>query len=153
MGFMRGVLSTLLVITTAGCDGLFTGESVTRFGLNPVPGGGYAPLRVSLGPEMNPIALNFHATIQSSPADIGKWNTYRATLRRDGAVIASGEFNINAGTDPDRPSEHSASKTMLFLDVPTVADYDLAIDPVGSVKVTVSKPEMELRKNIQRPQK
>ena len=68
-------------------------------------------------------------------------------------MIASGEFNVNAGTDTDRPSEHSASKTMLFLDVPTVADYELAIDPVGSVKVTVSKPEMELRKNIQRPQK
>lgn len=144
--------SICVAALVVGCEGLFTGESVARFPLTPSSGGGFAPLRVTLGPEMNPVALNLAGEIPASPGAAGKWNTYRATLSHAGKTIAAGNFTVNyTGTEMSQNVQVMA-KTMLILDVTEVGDYDLTIEPVGPAPVTVDKAQLELRKKIVRPQ-
>jgi hypothetical protein len=134
----------------AGCDALFTGEKVARFALTPRADGGFAPLTIALGPEMNPVALNLRAEYAASPTEAGRWNTYRATLTRAGAPVASREFRINNTSDPQSPVAQVIVHTMLVVDVEGVGDYVLAIDPLAPPAVTLDKPHVELRRNIRR---
>ena len=144
--------SICLAALVAACEGLFTGESVARFALAPAPGGGFAPLRVTLGPEMNPLALNLAGEIPASAGEAGKWNTYRATLSYAGKALASNNFTVNNTGTEFSQSVQVMAKTMLILDVTEIGDYDLSIEPVGPVLVTVNKAQLELRKKIVRPQ-
>jgi len=149
--FVRNSLLALVLMCLAGCDGLFTGTRVTRFDLQPVAGGGYAPIRLSLGPEMNPVALNFSAEYTVNPAESGQWNRYVATLSRNGRAIATGAFSINNNTTPDAPSGAPAvSQTMMVVDAPETGDYELSIVVSGPVRVTLTHPQVELRSKVQR---
>lgn len=134
----------------AGCDGLFTGEQVARFPLQ-ARNGGYAPLTVTLGPEMNPIALNLQAAYAANAAEAGKWNSYRATLSKGGATIATGTFTVNNTSDPMSAAAQVLSRTMLTIDVKEVGDYELAIDLTAPAAVTLDTAQLELRRNIRRP--
>ncbi|MBL8385376.1 MAG: hypothetical protein JNM90_20000 [Burkholderiales bacterium] len=137
-------------LLSAGCDGLFTGENVARFPLSEAAGGGYAPLRLTLGPEMNPIALNLHAEYAASDAEAGKWNSYRATLSRGGSRIATGDFNVNNTSSPSSQSGQAVSRTMLVVEVGEVGDYEITIVPTAPIAVTLHKAQVELRRNIRR---
>lgn len=135
---------------SAGCDGLFTGESVARFPLEGRAGGGYAPVTLSLGPEMNPIALNLAASYAANAAEAGKWNTYRASLAKAGKVIATGTFQVNNTSDPLSTGAQAISRTMMVVEVAEVGDYELAIDATAPATVTLEKPQVELRRNVRR---
>ena len=149
---MRLALAVVLAgFGTSGCDGLFTGENVARFPLQ-AQAGGYAPLTVTLGPEMNPIALNLHAEYGANSAEAGKWNSYNATLSKAGSTIASGKFTINNASDPQSPSAQVVSRTMFIVDVAEVGDFELKIDATAPLAVTLDKPQLELRRNIRRDQ-
>lgn len=139
----------LIAWLTAGCDGLFTGEKVVRFPLE-ARSGGYAPLRLSLGPEMNPLALNLTAGYAANAGEAGKWNRYRATLTRAGRTVAEAGFTINNSSDPMSPSAQVLARTMLIVDVPEVADYELAITADGPTPVTLESAQVELRRNVRR---
>ena len=136
-------------LAIAGCDGLFTGENVARFPLQS-RSGGYAPLTLTLGPEMNPIALNLQATYSASAIEAGKWNSYRATLRKGGAAVASATFQVNNTSDPNSPAAQTLSRTMLIVDVSEVGDYELAIDTLAPLAVTLESANVEMRRNIRR---
>jgi hypothetical protein len=143
------VLAPLLLL--AACDGLFSGTQVTRFALQSAPGGGFAPLRLTLGPEMNPVALNFSAEYTADPAQAGKWNSYVATLSYQGRPIATGAFNINSNATPDAPvGAVSVSQTMLLVDAAQTGDYELSITASGQARLTLANPNVELRRNIRR---
>jgi len=145
----RRIAIVLFAWLTSACDGLFTGEQVARFPLQTHPDG-YAPVTLALGPEMNPVALNFAAGYAANAVEAGKWNRYRAILSRDGKALASAEFTINNTSDPMSPNAQVLSKTMMVVDVPEVADYALSIEAVGAVAVTLESPQAELRRNIRR---
>lgn len=149
---MRGtaLVMAFSILTLFGCDGLFTGDSVARFPLVADAGGGYAPFKVTLGPEMNPVALNLQAGYAANAAEAGKWNSYRATLTRAGVTVASGTFTVNNTSDPLSPSAQTVSRTMLVVDAAEVGDYELKIDATAPVGVTLEKPQLELRRNIRR---
>ena len=141
----------VLALLLAACDGLFTGTQVTRFALQPAPGGGFAPLRLTLGPEMNPVALNFSAEYTPDPAQAGKWNSYVAVLSYKGRPIATGAFNINSNATPDAPvGAASVSQTMLLVDAAETGDYELNITASGQARLTLANPNVELRRNIRR---
>lgn len=148
----RHVLTLLLALPLAGCDGLFSGEQVARLPLQPVAGGGYAPLRLSLGPEMNPVALNFSAEYTADPGEAGRWNSYVATLSRNGGAVATGAFSINNNATPDAPAgAPSVSQTMLVVEVAEIGDYELSIVVSGQAKLTLKNPNVELRSKVRRP--
>ena len=133
------------------CDGLFTGTQVTRFPLQEATDGGYAPVTLTLGPEMNPVALNFAAEYTINPAEAGKWNSYVATLSYKGRAIASAPFNINNSNSPDAPGgAPGVAHTMLIVDVSEIGDYELRISAGAPPAITLAKPNLELRRNIQR---
>lgn len=134
----------------AGCDALFTGEKVARFPLKAEAAGGYAPVIVTLGPDMNPIALNLQAEYAANASEAGKWNRYRATLTKSGMPVAAGDFRINNTSDPLSPSAQVLSRTMITLEVREVGDYELKIDALAPVAVTLDKAQLELRRNIRR---
>ncbi len=150
---MRNLVLPLLcsVFAFAGCDGLFTGEKVARFPLQS-RSGGYAPLTLTLGPEMNPIALNLQATYTANAIEAGKWNSYRATLRKSGATLASATFQVNNTSDPNSPATQVLSRTMLIVDVAEIGDYELAIDTLAPLAVTLESANVEMRRNIRRPE-
>jgi hypothetical protein len=134
----------------AGCDALFTGEKVARFPLTAETAGGYVPLTITLGPDMNPVALNLQAEYAASATEAGKWNSYRATLTKSGAPVGTGDFRINNTSDPMSPSAQVVSRTMIVIDVKEVGDYELKIDALAPAAVTLGKPQVELRRNIRR---
>ena len=134
----------------AGCDALFTGEKVARFPLTAETAGGYAPLTITLGPDMNPVALNLQAEYAASAAEAGKWNSYRATLTKSGSPVAASDFRVNNTSDPMSPTAQVVSRTMIVIDVKEVGDYELKIDPLAPAAVTLGKPQVELRRNIRR---
>ena len=140
-----------LLALLAACDGLFTGTQVTRFPLQPSSEGGYAPVTLSLGPEMNPVALNFAAEFTVNQAEAGKWNSYVATLSYKGKPIASNAFNVNNANSPDAPTgAPSVAHTMMVVEVAETGDYELRISASAPAAVTLAKPNVELRRNIQR---
>jgi len=139
-------------VMLCSCDGLFSGDQVVRFPLDARPQGGYAPIKLALGPEMNPIALNFTAEYTVDPSESGKWNSYSAILTRNGQVVGATTFNINNSTTPDAPvGAPGVAYTMMVLNVGTVADYELAIGPNAPPRITLKKPAVEVRRNINRP--
>ena len=147
----HAIPALVLSLLAAACDGLFTGEQVARFPLQ-VRAGGYAPLTVTLGPDMNPIALNLQAAYAANAVEAGKWNSYRATLSKSGAPVATGTFQVNNTSTPMSESAQVISRTMLVIEVAEVGDYELLIDLTAPVAVTLENPQLELRRNIRRPE-
>lgn len=141
----------LCALLLAACDGLFTGTQVVRFPLQANAAGGFAPIKLALGPEMNPIALNFAAEYTINPAEAGKWNSYVAVLSYNGQDIASNRFNVNNGNSPDAPTgAASVAHTMLVVEAAQTGDYELRITAAAPPAITLTQPNVELRRNIRR---
>lgn len=133
----------------AACEGLFTGARESVHPLAQQEDGGFAPVRLRLDPEMNPIAFNLKGASVDSPLESGRWNAYRATLLVDGTPVASGQFNVNnTGTD-QMPQGGTFAITMLIASVPRAGEYELAIQPTKPKEITVESPQLEVRRNVQ----
>lgn len=134
----------------AGCDGLATGEHAQTIPVSENSGGGYGPVTLSLTPEMAPVAINFRAQHGDDPAEVGKWNTYRAVLSKDGHPIASGMFNINNTGTPDTPEGAPyILRNMLTAWPDEAGDYDLVISPTKPVEVKLMDTQVVIRRNVQ----
>jgi hypothetical protein len=159
---MRGLRVVAIVFLLAGwlagCEGVVTGKEVARVPLQTVEGGAtgaYVPVRFSLSPDMNPIAINFRADFTQNPAEYGKWNTYRATLSKDGAVVATRSFNVNHPSAPgpdSAPSPPTQSiHTLFYVDVQGAGEHELTVTPTSPVTVTLKDAQVDARRNVQRP--
>lgn len=139
------------VALLAGCEGLFTGEAETVHVLTQAEDGSFAPVRVALDPEMNPVAFNLQGSTVASPAESGRWNSYRASLLLDGAPIATGSFNVNNAGIDQMPQGGAFAKTMLIVSVPRAGEYELSIVVAKPREITIESPRLEVRRNIQLP--
>ena len=113
-----------------------------------------APTSAALSPEMNPLAFNFRADFTQNPAEFGKWNTYRVTLTRGGAAVASRTININhpqSSAQGSAPPPASTVHTLFYVDVQSAGDYELTIVPVAPVAITLNNAQVDARRNVQRP--
>ncbi len=150
--------ASLLAGMLAGCEGVVSGTEVARVPLQAAAdgaAGAYAPVAFTLSPEMNPVAFNFRADFSQNPADFGKWNTYRAMLRKDGAVVAARTFNINhpvtSRAETSAPPPTQTVHTLFIVDVPGAGDYELAITPIAPVAITLNNAQVDARRNVRRP--
>jgi hypothetical protein len=149
MAFLAGVLTA--------CEGVMTGTEVARVPLQAAeggPAGAYAPVKLDLGPDMNPVAINFRADFTQDPAEFGKWNTYRASLSRDGKVIVARTFNVNHPTaNPDNaaPPPTASVNTLFIVDVQSGGEYELTLTPVSPVAIVLNNAQVDARRNVQRP--
>jgi hypothetical protein len=135
----------------AGCEGVMTGMPVESIAIEADAEGGYKPLPLVLTADMSPIALNLRAEHGSAPHEMGKWNHYRATLSRSGAIVASGEFNINNTATPDGVPAPYAVQTMLITRIGESGKYELTIRPVKPVEVVLKGVRVEVRRNVKEP--
>jgi hypothetical protein len=137
------------VFSLAGCDGLATGEHAQTLPISENSGGGYGPVALSLTPEMAPVAINFRAQQGDDPAEVGKWNSYRAVLSKDGHPIASAMFNINNTGTPDTPEGAPyILRNMLTVWPAEAGDYDLVISPTRPVEVRLMDTQVVIRRNV-----
>ena len=147
-------LAALLLTATlaaAGCEGLFTGTRDSVHALSESADGSFAPVRLELNPDMNPIALNLRGTTIASQAESGRWNSYRATLALNGAPIATGSFNVNnRGTSVHEEGGDFAT-TMLIVSVPQTGEYELSIIVAKPKEITIESPRLEVRRNTKPP--
>ena len=146
-----GLLAGFLV----GCEGTFTGSEIAREPLPVGDGGAYAPLKFSLTPDMNPVAFNFRADFTQDPAEFGKWNAYRATLARNGDVIAARTFNVNHPASRNSDSAAPPTQvvqTLFIVDLPGAGEYELAIAAVGPLAIALRDAQIDVRRNVRRPQ-
>jgi hypothetical protein len=88
-------VAAALTVALAACEGVTTGTEIAKVQLQTAEGGGYAPVKLKLTTEMNPVAINFRADFSQNPSEFGKWNSYRAALSKDGSTVASRNININ----------------------------------------------------------
>ncbi|MEQ1774732.1 MAG: hypothetical protein ABL891_13215 [Burkholderiales bacterium] len=142
----------------AGCEGVITGKEIVRVPLQTVEGGVagvYTAVKISLSPEMNPVAVNFRADFTQNPAEYGKWNTYSAMLSKDGAVVAARSFSVNhpnaSGPDSSPSPPAQAIRTLFYVDVQAAGEYELTITPVSPVTVTLKDAQVDARRNVKRP--
>ncbi|MDP1537093.1 MAG: hypothetical protein Q8L95_07920 [Burkholderiales bacterium] len=153
---VRTLAAAALVLLLTGCEGLLGGEEAARIPLQPAADGGYAPVRILLKPEMNPVAFNLHADFAWGRRDEGsQWNTYRATLSTGGKVIRAQEFSVNSPENSNvstssSPPPNSLRHTMLLVDLPGEAEYEIAIAAVKPVAVTLNAPQLGVRINVPR---
>jgi hypothetical protein len=146
-------ISGLLAGILASCEGMVTGTEVSRVPLQAAEGGAYAPVKFKLGPEMNPVAFNLRADFSGNRAEFGKWNTYRATLSKDGSVIAAHSINVNhPGSHPDDspPPPSQTIHTLFIVDVQSTGEYELTITPVAPVAITLENAQADARRNVLR---
>jgi hypothetical protein len=135
-----------------GCDAFVTGEKVVAFDLKPQADGGYAPVTISLGPDMNPIALNLRAELPSSGGTPGTWNAYSAVLTFKGAPVMTGAFNVNDTSTRDNvPGQPFIARNIMTVTATETGDYMLTIKATKKPEVELLKPQLELRKNIATP--
>jgi hypothetical protein len=146
-------LSGLFAAILAGCEGLVTGTEVSRVPLQVAEGGAFVPVKFKLGPEMNPVAFNFRADFSMNQAEFGKWNTYRATLSKDGGVVAARTINVNhpaAHPTQSPPPPSQTVHTLFIVDVQSAGEYELTITPVTPVAITLNNAQADARRNVQR---
>ena len=145
----------LLAGFLAGCEGVITGSEIARVPLQVRDDGSFAPVVFRLSPEMNPVAVNLRADYTQDPAEFGKWNSYRATLRLAGSVVAARTFNVNhpaANRDDASPPPTQGIHTLFIVDVQSAGEYELAITPTAPVAIRLVEPHADARRNVQRPQ-
>lgn len=151
----RGFAVAAFALLLAACEGLIGGEELMRVPLQATPGG-YAPVRVLLKPEMNPVAITLHADFGwGRSEEAGQWNAYRAELRRDGQVIASREVQINSPEKPNVAASappSSLQQPLLHVDVPAGGEYEVSITATRPVVVTLNSPELAVRIKVPRAQ-
>lgn len=143
------VAACVAALLVAACEGLFTGARESIHPLAQQEDGSFAPVRITLDPEMNPIAFNLKGATVDSPLESGRWNAYRATLLLEGAAVATGQFNVNnTGTD-QMPQGGTFATTMLIASVPRAGEYELKIELAKPKEVTVESPQLEVRRNVE----
>ena len=138
----------------AGCEGVTTGTEVARVSLQVSAEGAYAPVKFNLGPDMNPVAVNFRTDFSQNPAEFGKYNTYRTTLSKGDSMVATRTININhpVGNPQDSaPPPTQTIHTLFYVDVQSAGEYELTITPVNPVAITLSNAQADARRNVQRP--
>lgn len=136
-------------LAMAGCDELATGEKVQSLSVSENEAGGYGPVLLTLTPDMSPVAINFRAEHGDDPAEIGKWNSYRAALHKDGQEVASGQFNLNRTGTTDAPQGSPyLLHNMLTVSPSEAGDYELVITPTQPVEVRLTATQIEVRRNV-----
>ncbi len=145
-------VALLVSATLSGCDAFVTGEKVVAFDLKPQPDGSYVPVTVSLGPDMNPVALNVRAELPASGGSPGAWNGYAAVLNFKGAPVMTGAFNVNdTSTHDNVPGQPFIARNIMTVTAAETGDYVLSITATRKPEVELLKPQLELRKNIATP--
>lgn len=145
-----GLLCGALLL--AGCDAFVTGEPVVTFDLKPQAEGGYAPVTTTLGPEMNPAALNLRAELPGSGGTPGAWNEYVAVLTHKGALVQTRSFTVNDTSTRDNvPGQSFIARNLMTISVKETGDYVLTITATKKPAVELLKAQLELRKNIATP--
>ncbi len=154
-----GVIAGLAVVVAVlvGCEGVTTGTEVVRLPLQATedgPKGAYLPVKLSLGPEMNPVAINFRANYSQTQSEFGQWNSYHVTLTHGSAVVAARKININhpqSNPRGDAPPPTGTVHTLFITDVPSSGEYALTITPLQPAAIVLSDAQVDVRRNVQRP--
>ena len=133
-----------------GCEGTVTGTKALTVPLQAETSGAFVPIKITLTPDMSPVALNFCAEQTLAPSEAGKWNRYSATLSQNGNIRAQGEFNFNyTGSGDTSQGSTEQTQTMMMFTLSESGEFDLTIKPVKAIEVTVKNARLEARKNIQ----
>lgn len=139
------------VLAMAACEEIVTGQAVQSLAVSENGGGGYGPVRVALTPEMSPVAINFHARHGDDPSELNTWNSYRATLSRDGQEVASGQFNVNhTGTTETPEGARHLIRNLMTVTPSEAGDYELVITPTKPIAMKLYDTRIEVRRNVQK---
>lgn len=142
-----GIAACLLAL--AACDGLVTGQQESSQPLTQNADGTFAPVKLTLSPEMNPVAINLKGMTVARDDESGRWNAYVANLMHNGASIASASFNINNPGTPHNPNGGAFAQTLFFATIPEAGDYELTIAVTRPREITIQDPTLEVRRNTQ----
>ncbi len=146
LGFL---LAVPLAVFLGACDGIATGEKAQTIPVTANSNGGYGPITITLTPEMAPVAMNFRVQHGIDPAEVGKWNAYRASVTKGGQEIAGAEFKINyTGGSESQPGAAFILQNMLTARPGEAGDYELTITPTKPVEVKLTSTQVEVRRNV-----
>ncbi len=150
---VMGLLASLSGWLT-GCEGTTTGKEVVSVTLQAgAERGSYAPVKFTLTPDMNPVAVNFRADFTQDATEFGKWNTYRAVLTQGGTTVATRTINVNhPQTDPQgaSPPPGGTVHTRFITDVPGRGECELTITAAQPAAITLREARIDVRSNVAR---
>ncbi len=139
------------LLALAACEGMVTGQQVLQQPLTQNEDGSFAPVKLNLTPDMNPVAVNFKGSTIAHPNDSARWNSYAATLAHNGAALASKRFDINNPGTRDNDHGGPFVQTLFFVTVPEAGEYELNITVTRPKEITIQEPSVEVRRNTQPP--
>ena len=145
-----GGLLAMSFLSLFGCDAFVTGESVATFTVPVNADGSYGAVKLALGPDMNPVALNFRADYTGATPTGPRYNDYKATLTQSGQVVSTSVFTINDTGSNETGGTRSpyALRNLMTISAKEIGDYELLVVRTSKEHVTLAKPTIELRKNI-----
>lgn len=153
LALARRALLAAALLPLAACEGVLTGQQVSTQALSQNEDGSFAPVRVDLTPEMNPVAINFKGVTIAHPNESARWNSYAAALTRGSAIIASSSFDINNPGTRDNDHGGPFVRTLFFVTVPEAGTYELSITLTKPKEITIQDASIEVRRNTQPPPK
>jgi len=151
IAILRHTVCAAALLSLAACEGMVTGQQVLQQPLSQQEDGSFAPIKLALTPDMNPVAVNFKGMTIAHPNESARWNSYAASLTRNGATIASASFNINNPGTRDQDHGAAFAQTLFFVTVPEAGDYELSINVTRPKEITIQEPNVEVRRNTQPP--
>lgn len=146
-GFARHAAVAAALLSLVACEGVVTGQQASVQPLSQNDDGSFAPVRLNLAPDMNPVAINFKGMTIAHPNDSARWNAYVANLTRDGAPVASSSFNINNPGTRDNDHGGPFAQTLFFVTIPDAGEYELTIGVSKPKEITIQEPSVEVRRN------
>lgn len=148
---LRHLLFASSCVLLAACEGLVTGDQASSHALTQNPDGSFAPVTLTLTPEMNPVAVNFKGMTVANQEENSRWNTYNARLARGDSVIATKSVTINNTGAGNNPQGGPFAHTLFFVTVPEAGEYQLTLEPARPREITIEEPSIEIRRNTQPP--
>lgn len=148
---LRRAAAIAALVCLAGCEGTITGQQVIDQPLVQNEDGSFAPVKMELAPDMNPVAVNFRGVTIANPQESERWNAYVANLTRNGASVASASFTINNPGTRDNDQGGPFVKTLFFVTVPEAGEYELTLGVTRPKEITIQEPRLEVRRNTQPP--
>lgn len=153
MAAVRNILMLPLLVTAlalAGCEEIVTGQPVDVIAISANEAGEYGPVALTLTPDMAPVAINFRAEHGVDATEVGKWNTYHATLTQGGVIVATGQFHINyTGTHDSPQGAPYLVENVMTIHPGKAGEYELTIMPIRPVEIKLSGTQVEVRRNVQ----
>jgi hypothetical protein len=127
-----------------------TGAGVGTYPLDGAPGGGFAPVAMTLEPGMSPVRLVLRLSAEHGTGyPPAPRNGYRAVVTGSTGTVATSTFELVSSTFES--SFQELGHVVATFEVPAAGEYRVGIEAAGEPQMRVTAAAVEVRRNVREP--